>query len=662
MFLIPEKHFTQELDNQYYSDSTRIVLLKIYKKELSEIKQRKLEDSVLETILMERILTLELDSNQAKVSEDNNQVIPDPIKSVEVENSEPVIGLSGDTLFYFYYPVGTLKADQRAKNLSEKLKELFNQDEFTPDSLKTITEDNTVEIYYQDQHLLTATKEEAEYNQLSLNELSKFYLLELKQDLEKSYRDKSFLINLLKAGKVLIILIGLWLLIRLISAGSNRSFALVEKHKDKWLKDLQYKNYTFLSKSQEITLIKFLIGVAKWVLIILSLYISIPLIFSVFTFTRGWADKLFKLVWTPFSSMATSIWSFLPNLITIIAILLVMHYFLKFIKYIFQEIRREKLTIPGFYPDWAKPTYGIVKFLLLAFTVILIFPYLPGSDSKIFQGVSVFVGVLFSLGSTNAISNMVAGIVITYMRPFKRGDRVRIGSITGDIIEKNLLVTRINSIKNEVITIPNSTILSGNILNYNLLGSESGLIIYTTVTIGYDVPWKKVHQALKEAAGRTELLLDEPEPYVFQTELSDFYVAYQLNAYTKEPNKQAAIYSALHAHIQDVFNENDIEIMSPHYQANRDGNKSTIPKINSGKSTVKKMKMGNQSEGEEPVLGDRGQAIEEDIEDVTKNSDVTEDKSSKNPEIEGHRENQNKEKKNQDDDKVDENDNQKPKK
>ncbi|QCK14438.1 mechanosensitive ion channel family protein [Mangrovivirga cuniculi] len=651
ILFIPGKIFSQETRDQQFSDSTKTALLKLYEKELNKIKQRKLEDSLMEIIILDRISTLNSDTIQEKVSENENQVIPDPIKEVEIEDGEPVIGVSGDTLFYLFQPIGTLSIPQRAENLNLKLKELFNDDTFSPDSLKIINTGNEIEIYYQDQHLLTATNEEANYYQLTLDQLSLFYLNSLKKDFEKSYREKSFFINLLKAGKVLLILIGLWVLIKLINSGSNRLFKLVEKHKDNWLRDLQYKNYTFLSKNQEIGLIKFLIGVGKWVLIILAFYISIPLIFSVFAFTRGWADKLFDLVWSPFSSIANSIWNFLPNMFTIIAILVVMKYFLNFIKYIFQEIRREKLKIPGFYPDWAKPTYGIIKFLLIAFTVVLVFPYLPGSDSKIFQGVSVFVGVLFSLGSTNAISNMVAGIVITYMRPFKRGDRVRIGSITGDIIEKNLLVTRINSIKNEVITIPNSTILSGNILNYNLLGSESGLIIYTTVTIGYDVPWKKVYKALKEAASLTELLLKDPEPYVFQTELSDFYVAYQLNAYTKEPNKQAAIYSALHAHIQDVFNENNIEIMSPHYQANRDGNKSTIPGVKSENTKIKKKRNQEQTGEDEPVLGDRGQIIEEEIDDVTKNSDSTEDKSTKNSEIEVKEKGQKTHRKNQDDNK-----------
>jgi len=208
---------------------------------------------------------------------------------------------------------------------------------------------------------------------------------------------------------------------------------------------------------------------------------------------------------------------------------------------------------------------------------VLIFPLLPGSDSNIFKGVSVFIGILFSLGSSTAIANMVAGLVITYMRPFKIGDRIKIADVTGDVIEKSLLVTRIKTVKNEIITIPNASVLSGNTTNYSSVAAEKGLIIHTTVTIGYDVPWKDMHAALINAALRTDMILKEPKPFVLQTSLEDFYVAYQINAYTREASRQALVYSNLHQNIQDCCNEVGIEILSPHYRAARDGNTTTIP-------------------------------------------------------------------------------------
>ena len=209
--------------------------------------------------------------------------------------------------------------------------------------------------------------------------------------------------------------------------------------------------------------------------------------------------------------------------------------------------------------------------------VIVIFPYLPGSESPVFRGVSVFLGFLFTFGSAGSLSNIIAGLVLTYMRLFVIGDRVKIGDVVGDVIEKSLLVTRVRTIKNEIISIPNSTVMSSHTINYSSDAVDNGLIMHTTVTIGYDVTWKTIHQALLDAAGRTDMLLKEPKPFVLQTSLDDFYVSYQINAYTKEPNKQAVIYSQLHQNIQDCCNEASIEILSPHYRAQRDGNMTTIP-------------------------------------------------------------------------------------
>ncbi len=208
---------------------------------------------------------------------------------------------------------------------------------------------------------------------------------------------------------------------------------------------------------------------------------------------------------------------------------------------------------------------------------VLIFPYLPGSDSPIFKGVSVFLGVLFTFGSAGSLANVVAGLVLTYMRLFKIGERVKIGDVVGDVIEKNLLVTRVRTVKNEIISIPNLTVMNSHTINYSSDAHDRGLILHTTVTIGYDVPWRTMHQALLHAADRTEFLLKDPKPFVLQTSLDDFYVSYQINGYTKEANKQSRIYSELHGHIQDCCNEAGIEILSPHYRAARDGNATTIP-------------------------------------------------------------------------------------
>ena len=265
-------------------------------------------------------------------------------------------------------------------------------------------------------------------------------------------------------------------------------------------------------------------------------------------------------------------------LFAILIICFAVKYLVRLVHYLSREVEAGRLKFGGFYPDWAMPTYHIIRFLLYAFMIAMIYPYLPGAKNGVFQGISVFVGLIISLGSSTVIGNVIAGLVITYMRPFKLGDRIQLNDTTGNVIEKTPLVTRIKTPKNEVVTIPNSFIMSSHTVNYSASAREYGLIIHSEVTIGYDVPWRQVHQLLIEAALNTPGVIDDPRPFVLETSLSDWYPVYQINDYIREADKLAQIYSDLHQNIQDRFNEAGVEIMSPHYMAMRDGNESTIPK------------------------------------------------------------------------------------
>ena len=206
------------------------------------------------------------------------------------------------------------------------------------------------------------------------------------------------------------------------------------------------------------------------------------------------------------------------------------------------------------------------------------YPYLPGAHSKIFQGISVFAGLLVSFGSASAISNIMAGLAIIYMRPFKIGDRIKINDVMGDVIEKTTLVTRVRTPKNEIVTIPNSFILSKHVTNFSNSANQFGLIMFSTVTIGYDVPWRQVNKLLIEAALATDGIQKDPQPFVLELSLDDNYPVYQINAYIKDADKEAHIKSAMLQNIQDYFDKAGVEILSPSYIATRNGNESTIPK------------------------------------------------------------------------------------
>jgi small-conductance mechanosensitive channel len=351
----------------------------------------------------------------------------------------------------------------------------------------------------------------------------------------------------------------------------------LESYKGNKIKTLKIKSAELLSEDRAVSSLQFINKIIRITLIIAISYIYVTIVFSLFEFSNTWAQSLFRLILTPVNMVWTGLVDFLPNLFFIIVLSVVFHYVIKTIRFVFIELDTGHLEFPGFYRDWAMPTYKIVRFMVYALAAVVIFPYLPGSNSPFFRGISVFLGVLFSLGSSSAIANMVAGTVLTYMRPFKIGDRVKISDTIGDVIEKTLLVTRVRTTKNVDITIPNAMVLGSHIVNFSSSAKDMGLILHTTVTIGYDVPWVLVHELLIKAAIKTEHILSEPKPFVLQTSLDDFYVSYELNAFTQEANKMALIYSSLHANIQDSFNEANVEIMSPHYGAHRDGNQTTIP-------------------------------------------------------------------------------------
>ncbi len=344
------------------------------------------------------------------------------------------------------------------------------------------------------------------------------------------------------------------------------------------IKPVKIKTVNVLTAEQSVNIIKKIIFAFNILFNIFLLYIIIPIIFSYFEFTSTWADTLFGYILTPLKMMFSSFIGFLPNIFFIIVIIFINRYVIKLTKIIFDEIGEGNISIPNFHQEWAEPTYKIVRSLILIFTLIVVFPYLPGSQSEAFKGVSIFLGILFSLGSTSVIANIVAGTILTYMYAFKIGDRVKIGDTVGDIIEKTLLITRVKTIKNIVITIPNSIVMGSHIINYTTSSTQGdGLILCTTITLGYDIPWKKVHETLIDAALATLNVKKEPSPFVLQTSLDDFYVSYELNCYTDKPGIMARTYSELHQNVQDKCNEAGIEILSPHYSADRDGNASTIP-------------------------------------------------------------------------------------
>ncbi|MBE0647646.1 MAG: mechanosensitive ion channel [Bacteroidales bacterium] len=560
--------FTEQIkknEEQRLADSIRRIELQ---RELDLVKA---SDYMRRRELMDRLDQLE--------KQDSIRLEQKKMRVAEIRktNAGMPVAPFGDTLFLIFNKIGAFTPFERAESISRKIQQLYKDRPYYPDSLQIIASDNTEDLVYLDMIIMSVSDIDALINGTGTNALAYQYRTAINKAV-LGYIKYTSLSNTLKRIGLVLLTIGIVaLLIYLIIRLFRFTKKYIEKNRGRFIRSIRIRNYELLSKEKVLKGVLWLNMVVKIFFFILVVYLALPSLFSIFPVTEAWAGTLIRWVIDPITSIAFAFIAYLPDLITVIVIVTVVRYLVKLIKYLAKEVQAGKLTLPGFHPDYAMPTFGIVRFILYAFMFVVIFPYLPGSGSDIFRGVSVFLGILLSLGSTSAISNVVAGLVITYMRPFKIGDRIKLGDVTGDVIEKTPLVIRVRTIKNEEITIPNSQILTGHTINYTSSGKEIGLILHTTVSIGYDVPWRQVHELLISAAKSTKGVSKDNAPFVLQTSLDDFYVSYQINAFTKSPEKSAVLYSDLHKNIQDKFNEAGVEIMSPHYKAIRDGNQMAVP-------------------------------------------------------------------------------------
>lgn len=512
-------------------------------------------------------------SDSIKKAELKHQI--DSLRNVTV--ATPVV-VEHDTLYYIYAKRGGVSPRERAATVSGLVLSLGKMFTLDPDSVYIESTDIASELMYKEKVIASFTDLDGLWENTTRDELAKerrviivnkLYQLQKEFGLMQLVKRISLFILVLTVQGALI-----WGTTWLYRRGKIR----IRRLKETKLKALSIRGYELFDTQKQVRILIFLANVLRYIFILLQLMISVPILFSLFPQTENLAYKIFSYAWNPIKTIAVAVVNYVPDLFMIVIIWLAIRYLVKGVRYLAGEIQSEKLKINGFYPDWAQPTYQIIRFLLYAFMIAMIYPYLPGADSGIFQGVSVFVGLIVSLGSSSVIGNIMAGLVMTYMRPFKIGDRIKLNDTVGNVVEKTPFVTRIKTPKNEVITIPNSFILSSHTVNYSSSARNYGLIIHSEISFGFEIYWETVHKLLIEAALRTPGVSKDPKPFVLETSLQDFYVMYQINAYIKDADKIAQIYSDLHQNIQVMANEAGIELMSPHYFAGRDGSEITIPK------------------------------------------------------------------------------------
>lgn len=493
----------------------------------------------------------------------------------------PIV-LDGSTIEAIHHGVAGFSAQERAQAINRRLQR-FAQDEALPVDALTIqhnADDNSFYLGVGQDVLLTVTQRDAQARRLDPKTLAEQSLQTIQRAVTRYRQDRKP--AQLFRNTVYAVIASLAYLVFgfVVLKGSGQLFPLLRRWISLRVPGIKVNNVELITPSAISAFWLQVLGFVRLVLLLIAFFYCAAFILRLYPWSRAIGESSLGYFYGAVELVLASVANYLPNLFIVSIIAFLAYYTLRVLKPFFLAIDRGSLVIPGFYADWGRPTYNLLMVLVIALATVLAFPYLPGFHSPAFQGISVFLGLLLSLGSTSVVTNVVGGVILTYTRAFRLGDHIRVGDVIGDIIEKNFLAIRICTPANQVITIPNAALLNNNVTNYNLSTRElsRSLILQTTITLGYDVPWRQAHSTLVEAALATTHILADPPPFVLQTTLGNDTISYQLNAYTSQPNLMVFIYSELHQQMQDKFNQQGIEILSPSYLSLRDGRASTLPR------------------------------------------------------------------------------------
>jgi len=509
------------------------------------------------------VLALTLPLANAAAQQTDTQPASSEDSTVNIQSAP--VKLDGHTLFRVR-GVSAYPADQRARVIADRIRAVAKDHAFNAQDIKVNETQFSEQIVAGNLVIVNLFDVDAQLEQVRRQSLAVAYLLRVQQaviDYRRERQPDVLIRHAILAAAAAIGLLLFWFLGIKILRSTLRTMERRYKHR---IREVGIQSLKLLPAER--MWISF-IGVVKFAAASTGnavTYGTLDYILSLFPLTREFSQNLSGFVLNPLRTIGSKFVDSIPNLIFLIILGVIIYYLLKFIRLVFSSIENETITMAGFDPTWAKPTYRLVRVFVVAFALVVAFPYIPGSNTQAFKGVSLFIGLVFSLGSTSLIGNLISGYTLTYRRVFKTGDRVKIGDYIGDVRESRLLVTYIHTIKNEVIAMPNSSIVNAAVVNYSSLAHTNGLILHTNVGIGYETPWRQVEAILIEAAARTPGLLREPKPFVLEKELRTFDVDYELNVYCDRPNSTASLYAALHRNILDLCNEYGVQIMTPAYE------------------------------------------------------------------------------------------------
>lgn len=482
--------------------------------------------------------------------------IQQPLATVKVDGNE-LFNVRG---------ISSFTPEQRAAAISKRIMQAAADTSISADSIRLIVEKDHTQIFAGTKFIMNVFEADASVEAISRELFTQVVSQATTEAIQTYRKNRTRPVLIRKSLNALGTLIVLTLLITAvlwIFRRINRGLQNFIKTK---IDKVENKSYKLIRANQLWKTYYLVFKVLKIVIIVILTAASVNYILGLLPWTSNAANYILKLLLDPILSMGKAFLNFLPSLAFLIMIYLVARYLIKLGKLFFSGLKHNVITIKNFEPEWAMPTFSILRTFIIVFAVIVAFPYIPGSGTSAFKGISVFMGILLSLGSSSFISNMIAGYTMTYRGAFKKGDFIQAGERSGYVQENKIFDTRLLSIQNEEIVIPNSVLLNSNIINYTTKARSESLIIHTSVGIGYETPWRMVDEMLKVAADRTEGLLKQPPPFVLKRSLGDFAITYEINVYCNDTSRMHLYYNTLIQNILDVFNENNVQIMTPAYR------------------------------------------------------------------------------------------------
>ncbi|MCU0291547.1 MAG: mechanosensitive ion channel family protein [Thermoanaerobaculaceae bacterium] len=462
--------------------------------------------------------------------------------------------------------VASYQPQDRAEAIAARIVAMAEDPGFRPEMLGLADQDGALAIMAGEKLVMLVHDEDAKIERASSRVVAQANLTRIRQAVEDYRRERTSEAVLHAAARALGATAALAASLALLLWLRRRGEAFLEAKVHARVRSFEIRSFEIVRGERLWSLVRWAVGTGRVVATLVVLYVYLHFVLGSFPWTRWMASRLGDWVVGPLRVMAAAALAELPNLIFLVVLTVVVRYVLRLLKLFFEAVAEGRVELDAFDRDWATPTYKIVRLAVIVFALVVAYPYIPGSDSAAFKGISVFIGVVFSIGSSSVISNTVAGYALIYRRAFKVGDRIRIGDALGDVTVIRNMVTHLKTPKNEEVVIPNSEILRQDVVNYSSLAASHGLILHTTVGIGYETPWRQVEAMLVLAARRTPGLLESPPPFVNQKALGDFCVTYELNVACNTPQAMVRLYTELHRNILDVFNEYGVQIMTPAYE------------------------------------------------------------------------------------------------